>query len=453
MSQIHGVGGVHSKALNLVGQRVHILAQVHVSAEGIFIHGNLRDACVDGVALSFVHGHSALFQQLVHFRIVIEAVVVDVGVGGVHDALEQRVRVGVAAGAHDEHIPAELLVEFIRREARPRGGEHRALDNFQLGVDADFLEFFRDDFCHFHSAVVHCAGHDGHIKAVRIASFRQQLLRLFRVVGHNADRGVTRHIGRHDAVNRGFAQATVEVFADGVAVDGIADGGDDVAVRRPVVVGEVEENAAVVRRRHVIERIAVRTGEALGVLRVKQRQIQLAGLQLHGLRVVVGDDLEDHAVDLRRAEVVVLVLHQHDRLARVPALELIRAGADGAAEKVGLLHILSREQMLREDPHRHILQKRHVRLGEAEGDRPVVHHGDLLDILIVRRVLGAVLGVHDGLDGELDVIRRERLAVVPLHALAQVEGIGIGLLVIVPRLGEAGDDLVVAVVGGQAVEE
>ena len=64
MSQIHGGGGVHSKALNLVGQRVHILAQVHVSAEGIFIHGNLRDARVDGVALSFVHGHSALFQQL-----------------------------------------------------------------------------------------------------------------------------------------------------------------------------------------------------------------------------------------------------------------------------------------------------------------------------------------------------------------------------------------------------
>lgn len=92
-------------------------------------------------------------------------------------------------------------------------------------------------------------------------------------------------------------------------------------------------------------------------------------------------------------------------------------------------------------------------LGETESDGLRVDDGDLLDVLVVRRVLGAVLGVHDGLDGELDVIRRERLAVVPLHALAQVEGIGIGLLVIVPRLGEAGDDLVVAVVGGQAVEE
>ena len=129
------------------------------------------------------------------------------------------------------------------------------------------------------------------------------------------------------------------------------------------------------------------------------------------------------------------------------------AGKDGAAEKVGLLHVLPGEQVLREDAHRHILQKRHVRLGETESDGLRVDDGDLLDVLVVRRVLGAVLGVHDGLDGELDVIRCERLAVVPLHALAQVEGIGIGLLVIVPRLGEAGDDLVVAVVGGQAVEE
>ena len=109
--------------------------------------------------------------------------------------------------------------------------------------------------------------------------------------------------------------------------------------------------------------------------------------------------------------------------------------------------------MLREDTHRHILQERHVRLGETEGDGLRVDDGDLLDVLIVRRVFRAVLGVHDGLDGELDVVGRERLAVMPLHALAQVEGISIGLLVIVPRLGEAGDNLVVAVVGGQAVEE
>lgn len=159
----------------------------------------------------------------------------------------------------------------------------------------------------------------------------------------------------------GHALAEEDGVDNRLPVDGIADGGDDVAVRRPVVVGEVEENAAVVRRRHVIERIAVRTGEALGVLRVKQRQIQLAGLQLHGLRVVVGDDLEDHAVDLsaRRGS------SPRSSPARLtglrPSSRAYTAGADGAAEKVGLLHVLPGEQVLREDAHRHILQKRHVR--------------------------------------------------------------------------------------------
>lgn len=45
------------------------------------------------------------------------------------------------------------------------------------------------------------------------------------------------------------------------------------------------------------------------------------------------------------------------------------------------------------------------------------------------------------------------LAVVPLHPLAQVESIGAVCLVIVPALGEGGNDLVIAVVRGQSVEE
>ena len=83
----------------------------------------------------------------------------------------------------------------------------------------------------------------------------------------------------------------------------------------------------------------------------------------------------------------------------------------------------------------------------------VVEHGDLLYILVIRRVFRAVVGVHDGFDRKFDVPRRERLAVVPLHPLAQVESIGAVRLVIVPALGEGGNDLVIAVVRGQAVEE
>ena len=109
--------------------------------------------------------------------------------------------------------------------------------------------------------------------------------------------------------------------------------------------------------------------------------------------------------------------------------------------------------MLRQDRHRHVLQKCGVRLSEAERDGVVVEHGDLLHVLVIRRVFRAVVGVHDGFDREFDVLRRERLAVVPLHPLAQVESIGAVCLVIVPALGEGGNDLIIAVVRGQAVEE
>ena len=109
--------------------------------------------------------------------------------------------------------------------------------------------------------------------------------------------------------------------------------------------------------------------------------------------------------------------------------------------------------MLRQDRHRHVLQKCGVRLSEAERDGVVVEHGDLLHVLVIRRVFRAVVGVHDGFDREFDVLRRERLAVVPFHPFAQVENIGAVRLVIVPALGEGGNDLIIAVVRGQSVEE
>ena len=240
---------------------------------------------------------------------------------------------------------------------------------------------------------------------------------------------------------------------DGLTVDGVADGGDDVAVFRPVGVVEVEEDAAVVRGGHVVAGVAVLAREVLRVFRVEQRKVDLAGLELHRLRIVVGYDLEDDALDVRRAQEVVLVAHEHDGLPGVPAFELVGPCADGGAEKGGFLHVLALEQMLRQDRHRHVLQKCGVRLSEAERDGVVVEHGDLLHVLVIRRVFRAVVGVHDGFDREFDVLRRERLAVVPLHPLAQVESIGAIRLVIVPALGEGGNDLVIAVVRGQSVEE
>ena len=142
---------------------------------------------------------------------------------------------------------------------------------------------------------------------------------------------------------------------NGLTVDGVADGGDDVAVFRPVGVVEVEEDAAVVRGGHVVAGVAVLAREVLRVFRVEQRKVDLAGLKLHGLRVVVGYDLEDDALDVRRAQEVVLVAHEHDGLPGVPAFELVGPRADGGTEESGFLHVLALEQMLRQDRHRHVL--------------------------------------------------------------------------------------------------
>ena len=109
--------------------------------------------------------------------------------------------------------------------------------------------------------------------------------------------------------------------------------------------------------------------------------------------------------------------------------------------------------MLRQNRHRHVVQECGVRGAEAEGDGVIVFHRDFLDIFKVRRVLRAVVGAHDGLNRELHVVCGEALAVVPGDVGAQMEGVGVGFLVKIPAFGEARNDVVFAVVGGEAVED
>src|SRR5262249_30872894 len=62
------------------------------------------------------------------------------------------------------------------------------------------------------------------------------------------------------------------------------------------------------------------------------------------------------------------------------------------------------------------------------------------------------LGIEDGVEGEGDVPRGERLAVVPLHALLELERPGEAVLRHLPRLGEEGPDPELLVQLDQAVE-
>ena len=128
----------------------------------------------------------------------------------------------------------------------------------------------------------------------------------------------------------------------------------------PVFVPEIVEDAPVIGGGHVIDGIARLALEGRRVLGRHLGQIQLAGLQLHGLGVGIGNDLEHDGIDVGRARKVIGVLHQGDGLAHVPALQLIGAGAHRCAEEVGGLHVLPLQQVPGQDGHGHVLQKRRV---------------------------------------------------------------------------------------------
>ena len=188
-------------------------------------------------------------------------------------------------------------------------------------------------------------------------------------------------VGRH-------ALAQEHGIDDRLAVNGIADRGDDIPVLRPVVVPEVEQDAPVIGGGHIITGESIPCGEVPRVFGVQQGQIQLAGFQLDGLSVVIGHDFEDDPVNLGAAAVVVLVFDQHDGLSGVPALQFIGTRAHRRAEEVGGLHVLALQQVLRQDGDGHVFLERHIRLGEPEYNRMRVDDRNLLHVLVVGRCRG-----------------------------------------------------------------
>ena len=126
------------------------------------------------------------------------------------------------------------------------------------------------------------------------------------------DVALQRTVGRHALTQKHSVN-------DCLPVDRVADGGDDVFIFGPVVVPEVEQNPAVVAGFHIVAGKTVFANEILCIFGIEQRQVQLAGFQLYCLRVVVGNDFEDDAVDVRRTLKIAFVLFQNDCLPHVPA--------------------------------------------------------------------------------------------------------------------------------------
>src|ERR1700676_3309229 len=98
-----------------------------------------------------------------------------------------------------------------------------------------------------------------------------------------------------------------------------------------------------------------------------------------------------------------------------------------------------------------------IRLGKFEGDRVVVdllHHPVLAVDLELEEGRGVdVLVEIDLLIPEHEIVRRKRLAVRPLGALAQENRCRLAIVADLPVAGEAGDDLGARVIEGEDLVE
>ena len=122
-------------------------------------------------------------------------------------------------------------------------------------------------------------------------------------------------------------------------------------------------------------------------------------------------------------------------------------------EEIRLLHILSLQQMFRQNCHSHVVQKCHIRCVQLEGNGVGILHGDVLHILIVRRILRTVRRIHDGFNGKFHIICGKFLAVMPFHTLLQMKGVGAGILIKGPVLRQGRNHLVIPIMSRQTIKD
>ena len=174
----------------------------------------------------------------------------------------------------------------------------------------------------------------------------------------------------------------------------------------------------------------------------RERHVELAGHERQDAGRAVLDHLPVDAVEIGLALLpVVRVAHELHRLAALELDELERPRAD----RIGA-HVLGRDVagIDRGVARGEQRDERGLRPVENEGDLVVAVDRHVLEVVPPdgARVLAEVVLVLAGqlVPGALHVLGRERLAVVPLDALAQLEG-QLGLARVPgPALGEVGHD-------------
>ena len=179
----------------------------------------------------------------------------------------------------------------------------------------------------------------------------------------------------------------------------------------------------------------------------REGDVELAGDEAEDRGRAVRHDRVFDAVEIGQALLpVVRVLRQLDRLVLLQLDELERPGADriGALRRRRDVAGIDRRVAGRE--HR---EDRRLRARQMERRLQVAFGRDFLDVgepVLARVLAEAVLrfaGQH--LEGALHVGAGERLAVMPLHAFAQLEGERLAVRAPLPARGELGDDRLDAV--------
>ena len=156
----------------------------------------------------------------------------------------------------------------------------------------------------------------------------------------------------------------------------------------------------------------------------RESHVDLAGDEgQHRGRAVLDDGVFD-AVEIRQALFpVVRILHELDRLVLLHLDELERAGADRMRAHLRGGNVAGVDRRIAGGQHR---QQRRLRPLEMEGRFEVAVDRDVRDEFepILARILAELVlrFALQQVEGAFHVLGRERHAVVPFHALAQLEG-------------------------------
>jgi hypothetical protein len=138
---------------------------------------------------------------------------------------------------------------------------------------------------------------------------------------------------------------------------------------------------------------------------------------------------------------------EDDLGAGVPADEFVRAGADGGAAEAAFVEVAADfiEDVLRDDGEivgAEAFEGLEVTLGGGEADGVGIEHFARFDVVEVDAKGGGVdLGVADAVEAEFDVVGGEGLAVLPVHAVAEMERVDKLVGGDFVRLGEEGLEL------------